>query len=245
MAFPWMDVRRRFDQRRVKRTMTLPRISQSWYLLFSVTFSPVDLGLPVERGRRYTVCFLPSKVVGFPEFTRCAFGGAFFKTLEADGNIFFAATVEQQESEKELLASRVHLPQRDPSGRTWPWTALLTEGEYKRLKGYKRQLLDQGVMEGCSFVSLSQNAGYIRSRVDGLVPTLIRNTTVFRLVLGEAGKEAGMCRLAIPQELLGLQLFPVMLPPNHWQAGLIHFEDLFTARSLPMTAMRGMAGNGM
>ena len=62
MAFPLMDLRRRFDQRRVKRTMTLQLTSQSWCLLsLMVRSSEVSKGRlhPFKRLRTLQQCVEP------------------------------------------------------------------------------------------------------------------------------------------------------------------------------------------
>ena len=145
------------------------------------------------------------------------------------------------------LAARVHLPPTQISGSPWPWSALLSAGEYQRLKAFKRAWLDadpdlQGI--DFAFVSLSQNVRFVGTSFvnNPNVPTLLRSTILFRVVLDTSRLTP---RLAVPIELLAMQMFPVNLPKDHFLSGLVPFEHAFAELSVGMASARALAGNGM
>ena len=221
------------------------------YHLESLVFNARDLGIPVERLRRYTLCFRIAQTLNHDTgFSDGTFGTVAFRELSTTGNVFFCADEQLLAAERQAMAARMFLPPQDSSGNPWPWTALLTEGEYHRLKKYKRLWLNAELGESSGqdfvFVSLSQNAEFVGDHFvsSTTIPTLIRNTILFRLTADSAATTLPS-RLAIPLELLAMQMLPVLLPEGHFFHGLVAFEETFQNRRLSLNSMRSLAGNGM
>eukprot|EP00959_Pyramimonas_sp_CCMP1952_P329661 6902171-Pyramimonas_sp.AAC.1 len=61
------------------------------YDVQSTTFNPPDLGMPVERKRRYTLCFLRSEVKPGVHYDADRFWLATGQLLSTDANVFFRA----------------------------------------------------------------------------------------------------------------------------------------------------------
>ena len=118
------------------------------------------------------------------------------------------------------------------------------------MKKYKRLWLNAELGESSGqdfvFVSLSQNAQFVGDHFvsSTTIPTLIRNTILFRLTADSASTTLPS-RLAIPVELLAMQMLPVLLPEGHFFHGLVAFEEMFQNRRLSLNSMRSLAGNGM
>lgn len=94
-------------------------------------FSPKDLGLPVLRERRYTICRLRSSRVSV-DYTFYNLEVVAFRRCMLDGGVFFRATQSMVDDLNKQFAAASHLPLTF-HGQRWPWSAVLKAGQFRRL----------------------------------------------------------------------------------------------------------------
>ena len=147
------------------------------YQVSTCVFDTTDLGIPVKRKRRYTVCRrLPSKAVA--EYSLRSFQSVSFQELELDGDAFFRASACALQKLNSAMAGLAHLPASN-RGELWPWEALLRVGQFNRLQEARDRARQRGlaiafcsIMQSSEFMSLSEK-----------VPTLMTNSIISACVL--------------------------------------------------------------
>ena len=105
------------------------------YEAHSEVISPVDLGIPAARPRRYTVLAL-SPFVRLPALSVRT---AFFRTLELDARVFLVATAAQKGQEHQGMFERTGGCELDPGDDSAKLNILdvLGSGNLDRLEGYQ------------------------------------------------------------------------------------------------------------
>lgn len=203
----------------------------SLYAIASVVFSPTDLGLPVSRARRYTLCMLmPSELL--VEYTYTNLAAVAFRALKLNGSVYFQASATELDEMNQTLAASCHLPLTN-GGKRWPWSALLRTGEYRRLQ---EALQRKGT--AVAFCSISQSPNFMT--LGEVVPTLVTNSMIYRM-----SDKRGESRPATASEYLAMQNIPALLSSTHSAARHFAFHHLLEAGSLRLSHCRLMAGNGM
>ena len=75
------------------------------YTLVSLVFSPTDVGMPVERIRKYMVLRRTTVCKSLMDFTPEGFGRVFFRQVKINGDVFYRAPAEMVEQLPGLLFS--------------------------------------------------------------------------------------------------------------------------------------------
>ena len=131
-----------------------------------MVFTPTDLGIPIDRSRKYIICVLKQCAFMTRAFSKDEFSRWAFRQLNLKGEVFFQSRErERSEIKAEMAATRL-LP-ATLNGKPWRWRALLTPGDNQRLEdAISAGLLDG---DGCGLISLSQNVSHQR-RNSHIVP---------------------------------------------------------------------------
>ena len=215
------------------------RLLQDKYISSSVVFGPPDMGLPCNRGRRYTVFLrrdLCSRLV-VPRlllFDADKFQRLIAAKIIATAEMFLRASPEDvQQSLKDLAEQRgVHLLDGDPVCVK----LLLSPWLRSQVQSYQQVLSKKGMWptESEICVDLSQSATD-RPRYGDVIPCLLRSSFLFALKAR---------RPVLPVEYLCIQCIPVTLPPQNEFAECCPWTPEFIA-SLPRSQILGLAGNSM
>jgi len=204
------------------------------FVLFTVRFSPVELGIPVSRPRVWTLGFNRARVVCHLPFSRDTFGKFFFRQLLLDGHIFFEAIPEdiklrflQRLAEKQKLAMDVD-GEHGVSCRE-----LLPESLHQMLLAYEKHCRKK--KKPLDFiVNLRQKPSFMQG-FSSIVPTLLTHTSI----LWSMRKN---CVLP-PLGHLDVMGFPVFVKmEGNERSGL---EQLALAGGLSDSEILSLAGNGM
>ena len=204
------------------------------YAISSVVFDASDLGLPVSRLRRYTLCRMVSSDARV-DYTYTNLAAVTFRRLLLDGSVYFRASEAMLDEMNQELARNCHLPPTN-GGRRWPWSALLRVCAYRRLQ-YARQNRKSDSPE--TFCSVSQSEAFM-SITAGVVPTLTTNSAIHRI-----SNKPGEDRPAAPLEYFAMQNIPALLPEGHQAAKHFAFRGFVEKGLLPIGHCRVMTGNGM
>ena len=212
----------------------LERFFSPRYLISSIVFSPVQLGVPTSRPRRYTIMVHRDRRAQRTSFTLDTFGRMFFRTCQTSGHIFWCAPNHLVSSFVEGLASRLHLPANQPNGVAWPCRSVLPEGDLQRLLAYEKGCRKKRKALRC-IVNLKQNYSFMRS-LSEMVPTLLTKTSVLWSMQAE--------RLLIPMEHLAVMGVPVFREGRDVER-MFGVEILAREGVLTNDQIIQLSGNGM
>ena len=207
------------------------------YVVETAVFDATDLGLPVRRPRRYSVCWRQdtsrSRLYSEAELAKVA-----FKAIQDDASVFLVATSAELEMIKAEMIEQAQL-EPDYHGRPWSWRAVLPAGDHRRLRA--AELGGFAETPGIGLLSLSQNPDY-QGTNSMLAPALIRSSKLYRLV----DKRSRSDRLIMPSEYWALQMLPVNLPTGHLARSFFNEDDLKRSGVWQsLNHARALAGNGM
>ena len=204
------------------------------FVLFTVKFSPVDLGIPVSRPRVWTLGFNRARVVCHLPFARETFGKFFFRRLQLDGHIYWQAVPEEVKLQfLQRLADKQKLAMDIDDDLGVPCRELLAEALHQMLLAYEKQCFKRS--KPLDFiVNLRQKPSFMKS-FSIFVPTLMTHTSVLwsmreKFVLPPMGH----------LDIMGFPVFAHMEMVE--RSGL---EKLALAGSLRDKEILSLAGNGM
>lgn len=212
----------------------LERFFASRYVISSIVFSPVHLGVPASRPRRYTMMVHRIRRVPQLPFNLDTFGNMFFRTCQTSGNIFWCAPDHLVTSFVQELAGRLHLPATQPNGEAWPCRSVLPEGDLQRLMAYEKGCRKRRKALRC-IVNLKQNYRFMQS-LSEIVPTLLTKTSVLWSMEVE--------RLLIPMERLAIMGVPVFRAGRTVEH-MFGVEVLARDSVLTNDQIAQLSGNGM
>ena len=204
------------------------------YAISSVVFNASDLGLPVSRVRRYTLCRSVSSGARV-DYTYTNLAAVTFRRLLLDGGVYFRASEAMLDEMNQKLATNCHLPPSN-GGSRWPWSALLRVGQYQRLQDARQNRKSDSPPE--TFCSISQSLAFMS--MSAVVPTMVTNSVIYRI-----SNKPGEDRPATPLECFAMQNIPALLPEGHPAAKHFAFRGFVEKGSLTLGHCRLMTGNGM
>ena len=204
------------------------------YVVRSLVWSPVDVGFPANRPRRWTqLCHLRNVVEIIPctlgTFSSLFFRETVFKALD----LFRAPQAVLEEMTRRWAVSK-HLPPTQYDGAPWPHEVLLAAGDLGRLLGYER-LMRKARLRFDKVLNIMQTAKYFGIPRRHVVPTLLTRTSVLW--------SQTLRRIMIPEERLETMGIPFFddraFSDRHgieqmWMSGELTEADLLHA-----------CGNGM
>ena len=212
----------------------LHNIFGSAFVLFTVRFSPVELGIPVSRPRVWTLGFNRARVVCHLPFSRDTFGKFFFRQLLLDGHIYFEATPEDIKLRfLQCLAEKQKLAMDVDGELGVACRELLPEALHQMLLAYEKHCRKK--KKPLDFiVNLRQKPSFMQG-FSSIVPTLLTHTSI----LWSMRKN---CVLP-PLGHLDVMGFPVFVKmEGNERSGL---EQLALAGGLSDIEILSLAGNGM
>lgn len=112
----------------------------------STTFSPVDLGMPVNRLRRYTLVFpkQASPLFGQVPWDAQILSDFAFRRLHLKGSVYFQAPPELVKEFMDELAEAKKMPPRH-GGKTYACEAVMPSGDKIRMNQYKQKAMEGGI----------------------------------------------------------------------------------------------------
>ena len=211
----------------------------------TATISPMDLGHPVRRKRRYSLAFNAETMEELQVYGQESLA-KFNRSLELDAGVYFstprAGSIALAYAQE--LARARRLPPTDVAGAPWEFVTLLTSSEFRRLNKYIGAAKDAGYFDtyDIAIVDLSQRPEYIGSRFSPHCPALRRNTRPWLIM------EDGMAKPLLPLEHWAAQGWAIPgLGPERAEPD-VQLEipiDMRIFDRLSAGKIRGMAGNGM
>ena len=206
------------------------------YTLASYVFSPIDLGYPASRPRRYTLLLLRRRLEPTVGFNDEGFGGMFFRHCVTTGHIFWRAPKEPVNKHlSDMAVQKRHLPPTQTDGEPWLPRDVLPEGLHVRLLAYEKACRKAR----CPLkfiVNLCQNQSFMKGRSE-FVPTLLTHTSaLWSMRVGRL--------LFFPTDHLGVQGVPIYA---HGRDCSMRFgvEMMALAGRLTDKQIMAVAGNGM
>lgn len=181
------------------------------FSISSVVFSPVDLGIPTERIRRYSIADCSKASIVHRAYDVEQFSRFAFRRLMVDGNIYFITEntdkVLQQEAERRSMDATT----------VKHWRDILTASQRQRLDDH--EVVKVGCITTsdrlCWMVQLAQNADWCPGRTS-VVPTLLRKSLVWRIVWcseprsGKTHWHTELDRPLLPLEHMAAEGIPVL-----------------------------------
>ena len=138
----------------------------------SACFSPSDLGIPTNRSRRYSLLVRRDAVKLRVPYCLDAFAPFCFRRLATDGQCYnYLEDPCELEKHLQIMATRRHLPPRQPDGSPWSMRQLLPEGQFQRLLEYERKAAQHRGTDSV-IANLKQTATF--STLSENVPCLLR-----------------------------------------------------------------------
>ena len=212
----------------------LQRIFGEAYIIQSLVFSPVSLGIPASRPRRYTLMIARDSLVPQCPFTREGFGALMFKRCVADGHIFWTAPPEEVASSMREYYERLRLAPVQASGDPWECEDLLPASQQQRLWNYRKACKKACKCLRC-IVNLQQEAHFMRSLSERMPCLLTKTSSIWSM---------RHSRLLTASEHLGVMGVPIFAPGRHDDARF-NVELLALGRGISARGTRHLAGNGM
>eukprot|EP00971_Amphidinium_carterae_P082691 1635669-Amphidinium_carterae.2 len=154
----------------------------------AIVFSPVDVGIPSMRTRKYTIAWNVQVFMTLEMQkvrAQSLFGRMFGRKLRVGAEIFLAESSASKKKSKARLAEQKNLTLSQEEISKLPWQVVLPGGLNQRLRGYE-DLYSSALSSGATklssaWVDLKQTVGFM-PRVTDTVPTLLRGNRVWDLV---------------------------------------------------------------
>ena len=175
----------------------------SKYAVESCIFTPVQLGFPSNRNRRYTVCMLVGR--RHDDFHECSlritrpyaidtFREVAFRDLRVDCRVYLQAGKERQHQVYISQATKKHLPGEWCLAQKFSWIRLMGRGDRRRLAEWGVRAAALALSAGSSTaatatesdrgnpfmcVNAQQNASFAKARHTNIMPTLMRGSRIY------------------------------------------------------------------
>jgi hypothetical protein len=205
----------------------------AFYVISTIVFSPVQLGIPASRPRRYTLLVLRTSATLTLSLTTTTFAELFYRQCSVLGHVFWSAPSNLIAKYIDDLRTKLLLPEHRPDGSEW--TMLQAMSSAKRGSVHRLQRLCSRMQLPLKYiVNLSQSAARFRSTE--YVPALTTNTVALWSMPCQ--------RLLIPAEYLSVQCIPIF-DDNRELESRFAIERLTLNGKLSNKAVSRLAGNGM
>ena len=143
----------------------------------SVVFSPMGIGCPAERPRKYMIILFPGmRWSGGRVFTTAHFLNTFRRLVVTTGDVYLEHTTRvETRSYIEDMAKKRHMAIRDGCGSRWPMAMALLRGALKRLNLLQEQALKKYKADDELYFTIDRNPGWA-SVMKKEIPTLLQKT---------------------------------------------------------------------
>ena len=155
-----------------------PRILCEDIPTFPLTFSPTDLGMPVQRPRQYVhVRLCKDGREDFP-FNLENFSAVAYCSVEAHGSIYLRADPDMVRRCMGLLAAQRCLPPREGVQR-YSCRMVMDTADCIRMEGYRQHAIDMGMEDRHELISNVRQSHTFFTSLSTRVPTLMRKSQVY------------------------------------------------------------------
>ena len=140
------------------------KVLEDMYEIASLPFSPVDLGVPSSRPRRYTLLRHRVKTRGFMDLAH-DFSNIFFRSLRVDCSVYLTAGEREIKREQRERRLRVLVPSGKKRAVAHPLSKsrlggrVLTTSQVKRLRRWLEVARKRGLPH--DFANISQNVDFM------------------------------------------------------------------------------------
>ena len=204
----------RFQQQALQEMMGMK------YAVFPVTFSPVQLGIPVRRQRQYVLAIRKDQLMFGIPWVPPVLDKVFYRTLCATARVFFRAPKSMIAQHAADMAQKAKMEKPSPKAtlKATDFEKYLSAGDQQRKTGHLAKAARAGVEFAC--VNISQSPTFYDC--DARVPCLTtRTSTIWGADLaeddgdGRRRSKEKINRPLIPYERLAAHGFPVLLSRRH------------------------------
>ena len=201
----------------------------------TVVFSPVDLGIPTHRPRRYTLVLLDRSfpLCGQISLDDDLLTSVAFRRLHLTGSVFLTAPKNLIHQCLRDLAAARQLPERE-NGKPYGWEAVMVPGDRLRMHQHREEVTKRGYADFDINVDVTHAPGYSSSM--RIIPTLLRNSKIFNLAAG---------RYFLVLELMGAQGLPFFLPEEDEICQNMPYDYMVEVAQTEPKALKSMCGNAM
>ena len=204
------------------------------YVVSSFVFSPVDLGIPSSRARRYTILLLRSRCAPTLSYDLVGFGSLFFRHCLANGHMYWCAPECSLKRFSSQSAKKRGLPGTQGDGNSWPMREVLSMALLGKLLGYER-LCARKQLPQQFIVNLLQSPWWHKI-LSNKTPCLMTKTSQLWSMVHQ--------RLMLPTECLGVQGIP-MFEVGRLLEHRFAVERLAMANKISPKTIAYLSGNGM
>ena len=205
------------------------------YQIFCLVISPIDIGFPSMRKRRFMLGFkrVRYKLPNWFNPQR-AFMHMFAKSVRSTaGDMYFRAPSSSIIKAIEVMALARGLPCRQPHGEPWPWVTVQSSGQCARRRAQRQQhtrKFGEGARHDDVNCDIKHWPPY--ATIAASMPTLTRASDMFNFARQ---------RSLLPEEALEVMGFPMW--PTEGLPYVTPWRDAID--DLSPCAIRSLAGNGM
>ena len=202
--------------------------------IFSMVFSPTELGLPVNRQRRYTLV-LPnptSPLYGKIPFNPSFFRSVAFRRLQLKGSVYLQAPTNLVNDFIDGLAEIKNLPPC-PEGHHHGFQAVMATGKRMRMLSHL-DVVRERMGDLDANADIAQTPSFSRAML--VVPTFMRNSVIYNFAAG---------REFLTLELLSAQGVPYFLPDDNPFVREMPHDFLNELAQIPSKKLRSICGNSM
>ena len=242
----------------MKSPLVRPQLADRSYEMFSILFSPHDMGIPSIRYRKYTTFHLKGVATllgkGSPrpnEWRQDSFRNMFFRKVVVDARIYMVgreAQRSQEASEPEIIVEEAEESKEVdhvgnctdnktllslPSIQSLDVESRLRLLEYMSIARESRASGSSSTLSGVALCNLFQNASF-NSAVTDLAPTLLKKSVLFDLM---------HCRPVPPRTHWLIQGFPLPGVASPTVAEAFPFPEMWL--DLNDVETRAATGNSM
>ena len=202
---------------------------------FTACFSPVDLGIPTNRPRKYSViCLRPeSPLMNKINYSPSLLAKVCFRRLHLTGSVYLQAPGETVKEFMDKLAALRGLPPR-VEGKSYPCKHVMQPGNKIRMEQFREKVVDDGHPDFDFCVDTTQTVSF--GSLSRVMPTILRNSQIYSL-RGD--------RLFVMQELMAAQGIPRFFADDSTVHALPDMDWLRDMDSLDMRKAKGLLGNTM
>ena len=154
------------------------------YLIFSLVWSPVQLGHNVSRPRRWSVVARRDRIVqAVPQLLLSSLKELFMRRVVAlSPSSVLRASPDQVRDFLGYLAARKDMPKTQPDGTAWDSEQVLMAGDLERLLGHRRWCRKRGLLP-FGITNVNQTAKYLKGTSKFFPALLTRTSLLYDMVL--------------------------------------------------------------
>ena len=219
----------------------MEELTGGMYVTQSMVFSPVDLGLPARRRRRYTISIRKDMFVFNIPWNIIDMSFA-WRRLVVTGRMFFRAPKSLVDKALDAMAQQAGLPSKLPPQH------YLCPGSRRRLVEHVQKATDNNMQFLCANIRQGTSFSF-----NDKIPAMTQSSTLLWGIdlRAKSIDQDGVDRPMVAIEQYGVHGFPVLLDADHKLA--LHLPKFLVFRNIMKDkkctisegAMKKIAGNGM